>query len=109
VESDVTANLDWSTLPGVITSIDGNRVGNGYKKAKLLPGSHVIEYAYSPVEFGEHPRGTIALELQAGHLFEFRLKLCFWCNPRKFAVWVDDNSTGETVWGKHPDWPSWFL
>jgi len=109
VENDSISSFGWSKLPGVIKSIDGNSVGTGYKKAKLLPGRHVIEYAYYPAEFGEHPRGMIEIDLKAGHLYEFGLKLCFWCQPRKYAVWVDDKATGEVVWGKHQDWPFWFL
>jgi len=109
LENGLVAYVDWSTLPGVITSIDGHTVGSGHKKAKLLPGSHVIEYAYYPAEFGVHPKGTIAIQLEAGHSYEFCIRLCFWCNPRKYAVWVDDKTTAEAVWGRHPDWPSWFL
>jgi hypothetical protein len=109
VGDDLLAGFDWSELPGVIASIDGNRVGTGYKKAKLRPGRHVIEYAYSPAEFGAHPTGIIEIDLAAGHLYEFRVKLSFWCMPRRFAVWVDDKTTGEAVWGKRPDWPSWWL
>jgi hypothetical protein len=107
--NDSVAGLDWSKLPGVIVSIDGNSLGTGYKKARLLPGKHVIEYAYYTAQFGAHPKGTIEMDLKAGHLYEFGLKLCFWCNPRKYAVWVDDNTTGELVWGKRPEWPSWYL
>jgi hypothetical protein len=109
MQDELVTNLDWSKNPGVITSIDGNSVGHGYKKAKLLPGRHVIEYASYPAEFGVHPRGTIEIDLKKGHSYEFRIKLCFWCTPRKYAVWVDDNTTDEEVWGKRPDWPSWFL
>ncbi len=109
LENGLVAYVDWSTLPGVIISIDGNTVGSGYKKAKLLPGSHIMEYAYYTGEFGVNPKGTIAIQLEAGHSYEFRIKLCFWCNPRKYAVWVDDKTTAEVVWGRHPDWPSWFL
>jgi hypothetical protein len=109
VENDSIANFDWSKLPGVITLIDESIVGTGYKKAKLSPGRHVIEYAYYPAEFGMHPRGIIEIDLAAGHSYEFGLKLCFWCMPRKSAVWVDDKTTGEKVWGERPDWPSWYL
>src|SRR5512140_3263922 len=61
----------WSKLPGIITLIDGDSVGTGYKKAKLLPGRHIIEYAYNPAEFGMHPKGLIGMELKAGHIYEF--------------------------------------
>lgn len=107
--NDSIVTLDWSAVPGVITLIDQNQVGAGYKKAKLAAGSHVIEYAYYPAEFGVHPRGTIELHLAMGHAYEFRLKLCFWCIPRKYAAWVEDKTTSEDVWGKPPDWPSWYL
>jgi hypothetical protein len=100
--NDLVAYFDWSTLPGVITSIDRNAVGSGYKKAKLLSGPHEIEYAYYPAEFGVHPKEKITMQLEAGHSYEFRIKLCFWCSPRRYSVWVDDKNTGETVWGKHP-------
>lgn len=109
VDNDFITSMDWSKLPGVITLIDGSAVGAGYKKAKLLPGRHVIEYAYYTAEFGMHPRGIIEIDLTAGHSYEFGIKLCFWCMPRKYAVWIDDKTTSEKVWGKHPDWPSWYL
>jgi hypothetical protein len=109
VENTLIADFDWSRLPGVITSIDGTSIGNGYKKARLSPGIHRLEYAYFPAEFGTHPRGILELNLVAGHLHEFRIQLCFWCMPRRYAVWVDDKTTGESVWGKRPDWPSWWL
>jgi len=109
VEDNSRAGFDWSKHPGVITSIDGNNVGDGYKKAKLSPGRHVIQYAAYPAEFGAHPKGTVEIDLQADHVYEFGLKLCYWCKPRSYAVWVDDRTTGELVWGKRPDWPSWFL
>jgi hypothetical protein len=103
------ALLDWSDLPGVIASIDGHNVGHGYNKAPLSPGRHTITYAYYPAEFGVHPQGTLELSLQAGHAYEFRVDLCYWCSPRRYAVWVRDTTTGELVWGKEPDWPSWWL
>ena len=109
VESNSLASVDWSTLPGVITSIDGNKLGSGYKKAKLLPGKHLIEYAYYPAEFGAYPKGIIELDLKSGHLYQFEIMLCFWCMPRKFAKWVVDKTMGEVVWGKRPDWPPWWL
>jgi hypothetical protein len=49
------------------------------------------------------------MEFKACHSYQFGLKLCFWCSPRKYAVWIDDKTTGELVWGKRPDWPFWFL
>jgi hypothetical protein len=109
LENDSVATFDWSKLPGVITLIDENSVGTGYKKAKLSPGRHVIGYAYYPAEFGVHPKGIIEIDLTAGHSYEFGLRLCFWCKPRKYAVWVDDKTSSEEVWGKRPDWPSWYL
>jgi hypothetical protein len=109
VEHDAIARLNWSKHPGVITSIDENTLGAGYKKAKLLPGMHVVKYGYFTAQFGEHPNGTIEMEFKACHSYQFGLKLCFWCSPRKYAVWIDDKTTGELVWGKRPDWPFWFL
>lgn len=108
-KAGLSAGLDWSKRPGVITAIDGKSIGSGYKKAKLLPGRHVIEYAYYTAQFGAHPKGIIELDVQAGHSYQFDIKLCFWCNPRKFAVWVYDNTVGTVVWGEQPDWPSWWL
>lgn len=104
-----TASLDWTRHPDVIKSIDGHKLGDGYKKTRLLPGMHVMEYADYPAEFGAHPRGTIRVNMKKGHSYEFRLKLCFWCMPRKHAGWIEDTTTGEVAWGKRPDWPSWFL
>lgn len=109
IETSLTVHFDWSTLPGVITSIDGAVIGEGYKKAKLSPGKHQLEYVDHPAEFGTHPRGLIEVDLLAGHGYEFRIKYCFWCKPRRYTVWVDDKTTGELVWGKRPDWPSWWL
>ena len=108
-ERAAIANLDWSTLPGVITLIDGREVGAGYRQARLAPGRHVIEYAYYPAAFGDHPKGRMEIELMSGHSYEFRIKLCFWCMPRKYAVWMDNKTSREKVWGKRPDWPAWYL
>jgi hypothetical protein len=98
--------LDWHKLPGVIKTIDGNNLGDGYKKAKLVAGRHVLEYAYYTAGFGIHPSGKIEIEMTAGHTYEFKAKLCFWCKPRKYAVWIDDKHAGELAWGKRPDWSS---
>ena len=106
--SDVVM-LDWSREPGVITTVDGNELGLGYKKATLLPGPHAIEYAYYTANFGEHPMGRIDIELVAGHSYRFDLDLCYWCHPRKYAVWVDDLTLNKIAWGQHRDWPSWWL
>lgn len=103
------ATLDWATLPGVVVSIDGIPVGAGFKAATLAPGRHVVEYAHYPAAFGEHPKGTFQVDLAARHAYEFRIKLCFWCHPRTYAVWVEDMATGELAWGARNDWPSWWL
>jgi hypothetical protein len=108
-ENSLVATFDWSKLPGVITQIDDNSLGADYKKARLSPGRHVIAYAYYPAEFGVHPRGSIEIDLEAAHSYEFGLRLCYWCMPRKYAVWVDDKTARERVWGKRPDWPAWYL
>jgi len=100
MENQPVSKFEWSRLPGVITMIDGDTVGSGYKKAKLLPGIHKIDYAYSPAQFGTHPRGSFEMELKAGHLYEFRIKLCFSCNPRRYDTWVMDKTTGDIVWGQ---------
>ncbi len=107
---DAVAGFDWSAPPsGIVTSIDGQVVGTGYKRARLLPGRHVIEYAYYTGEFGTNLLGRIELDLVAGHTYRFDVKLCFWCSPRKYAVWVDDETAGTVVWGQRPDWPGWYL
>ncbi len=109
-DSELISILDWYKNPGVIKSIDGNSfVTTGYKKARLLPGRHVIEYVWYTGGFGTTIKGRIEIDLKADHFYEFRIKLCFWCIPRKYAVWVDDKTTGELVWGRRPDWPSWYL
>ncbi len=100
VGNNSAAIFDWSRLPGIITFIDGDSVGCGYKKAKLLPGSHVIEYAYYPAEFGMHPEGLIEIDLKAGHEYGFRIKLCYSCIPRRYTTWVNDKTNGAVVWGK---------
>jgi len=109
VERSLTADFDWSTLPGVITSIDGAAVGDGFRKARLSPGKHHLEYADHPAEFGAWPSGLLEVDLVAGHVYGFRIEYCFWCKPRRFAAWVDDNTTGTLIWGQRPDWPSWWL
>jgi hypothetical protein len=112
LRAESVANFDWSEWPGMIISIDGNRSpGTGHKKAKLLPGRHVFEYSNYLAEFGpgNHVTGTIEIELKAGHSYMFGFDTCYWCKPRRFAVWVDDQTTGEVVWGKGRDWPFWFL
>ena len=100
IENHSITRFNWSKLPGIITLIDGDSVGNGYKKAKLLPGRHIIEYAYYPAEFGKHPKGLIEIELKAGHVYEFRIKLCYSCNPRRYDMWIQDKTSGEIPWGK---------
>jgi len=106
------AIIDWSDWPDMITSIDGNRcIGSGrtgYKKARLSSGSHTVEYSNHVHDLG-HVTGQIELEVKKGHLYEFGFDTCYWCIPRRFAVWIDDRTTGEVVWGRHRDWPSWFL
>lgn len=108
-ENSFTADLDWHKLPGVIVAVDGKNIGKGYKKAKLRQGVRRIEYAYYPAEFGTHPKGMFELPIVAGHSYEFRIELCYWCAPRKYSVWVIDQTTGEVVWGEKPTWPSWWL
>ena len=104
-EQSVTI-FDWSRLPGIITSIDGIKAGSGYKKAKLSPGNHKIEYAYYPANFGMHPSGLIEMELRADHSYEFRIKLCYSCNPRRYRIWIHDRTTGKKVWEMiRPDKP----
>lgn len=109
MESGANAAFDWSSLPGVISSIDGTGVGAGYTCARLVPGRHALAYAYQTADFGAHPQGLVEVELQPGHAYEFNIRLCFWCTPRTYAVWVDDTTTGELVWGRRPDWPFWYL
>jgi hypothetical protein len=100
IENNSVARFDWSRLPGVITMINRDSVGAGYKKAKLIPGRYLINYAYYPAEFGTHPSGLIEIELSAGHEYEFRIKLCYACSPREYITWVQDKTTGEIVWGQ---------
>ena len=109
LEKSLTAVFDYSTLPDVIHSIDGASLDKGYLKARLSPGKHHLEYEDHPAEFGIHPRGLLEVEVLAGHMYEFRIKYCYWCKPRKYAAWVDDKTTGELVWGKRPDWPFLWL
>lgn len=104
----MTASLDWSGLPGVIAAIDGPTLRDGFDKAKLPPGRHLIEYEYYPAEFGTHPKGTIEIQLVGGHSYEFRSKLCYWCSPRKHAEWILDRSTNELAGAALPTWPSWY-
>ncbi|HZK61400.1 MAG TPA: hypothetical protein VFC41_04940 [Anaerovoracaceae bacterium] len=64
----------------------------------LLPGIHSIDYAYYPVEFGMHPKGLIDIELKADHVYEFQIKLCYSCNPRRYSIWIHDRTANEIVW-----------
>jgi hypothetical protein len=99
----------WPKWPGMIIGIDQHgEVANGYKSAMLRPGMHIIEYSNHVHDFG-HVKGEIQLNLLAGHTYEFNFDTCYWCVPRKLAVWVDDATTGHVVWGSHPDWPRWYL
>jgi hypothetical protein len=109
VERSLTAVFDWSAHPDVITSIDGTAVDKGYKKARLAPGKHQLVYEAHPAEFGTHPKGLLEVDLLPGHVYEFRIDYCYWCIPRRYSTWVDDKTTGELIWGKRPDWPSWWL
>jgi hypothetical protein len=108
VEKSSTAIFDWSTRPDVITSIDGMPIGKGYKKARLSSGKHQLLFADHPARFGALPEGLLDIDLLPGHEYEFRIDYCFWCKPRRYSVWVDDKTTGELIWGKRPDWPSWW-
>ena len=99
------ATFDWSERPGIIASIDGiSEVRTGYKSARLAPGLHNVAYEDLPVEFGVHPSGSMELDLKPGHGYRFGIKYCFSCVPRRYAVWVDDLTTGELAWGSRPNW-----
>jgi len=110
--AESVAILDWSNWPDMITRIDGNRcVGSGklgYKTARLTPGKHVIEYSNHVHKLG-HVTGRIELDLRKGHSYVFAFDTCFWCTPRRYAVWIEDRTSGEVPWGKTRDWPAWFL
>jgi hypothetical protein len=97
--------FDWSKHPGTIISIDGvTDVRTGFKSARLRPGKHIISYADHPDEFGIHPKGSFDMEMKSGHQYRFGIRYCFTCTPRKYAVWIDDTTTGEIAWGSRPDW-----
>jgi hypothetical protein len=104
-----TAIFGWSDWPGMIVSIDRHgEVATRYKSAQLRSGSHIIEYSNHVHDFG-HVSGAMELDLVAGHTYEFRFATCYWCKPRKFAVWVDDTTIGSVAWGSRPTWPRWYL
>lgn len=109
LKDDLVARLDFSKSEFGVEWIDKERVTDQCGLARVLPGVHEVRYHMYGGEFGHNPSGMIELEFKAGHLYEFRIAYCFWCTPRRYAVWVDDKTTGELVWGKHPDWPSWWL
>lgn len=106
------AIVDWSDWPDMITRIDTDRcIGSGrtgYRKARLSPGKHVLEYSNHVHSMG-HVAGRIELEVKKGHAYEFRFDTCFWCMPRRYALWIDDKTTGEVAWGTRRDWPAWYL
>jgi len=111
-EADSMAVIDWSDWPDMVTSIDADKCVShdklGYKAARVLPGKHVVEYSNYVHDFG-HVAGRIELVVQKGHRYQFGFDTCYWCQPRKFAVWIDDQTTGDLAGGKHRDWPAWFL
>jgi hypothetical protein len=103
------AGFDWRDWPGMIVSIDlHDEVATGYKSARLRPGMHIIKYSNHVHDFG-HVKGEMKIILLAGHNYRFHFDTCYWCNPRRFAVWVDDLTTAELAWGSRPDWPKWYL
>lgn len=103
------ARFGWARWPGMITSIDGHGdVATGFKRARLRPGPHTVAYSGHIHDFGQ-VAGEIRLDLAADHDYEFNFATCYWCMPRRFAVWVQDRTSGEVVWGKPRDWPSWYL
>jgi hypothetical protein len=110
--SDVSGVFDWSGWPDMVTAIDGGRCvaggATGYKWARLKSGIHVVDYSNYVHDFG-HVSGRIEIGLQAGHRYVFGFDACYWCKPRRYAVWVSDENTGEVVWGRRADWPRWFL
>ena len=109
--TESVAIFEWSKWPHMIDSIDGEKCqgsdNRGCKKARLLPGRHLISYEFQMARVGRIS-GTIELTLKAGHLYEFDNASCYWCMPRRYTVWVVDKTTGEVVWGKPPDWPMGF-
>ncbi len=112
LEADAVAWFDWSGWPDMITAIDEHHClmsgATGYKWAKLRPGRHIVEYSNYVHDFG-HVTGRIDMVLAAGHRYAFGFNTCYWCMPRRYAVWVADQSSGQVVWGRQPDWPGWFL
>lgn len=104
--------FDWSNSPGMIINIDGARIigvgRDGFKFARLNPGMHIFEYSNYVHDFG-HIYGKIEINLKPGVKYLFKFKTCYWCNTRKFAVWVINESSGEIVWGNAPSWSSWLL
>jgi len=107
--STTNATFGWNDWPGMIVSIDRHaEVATGYKSARLRPGRHVIEYSNYVHDFG-HVKGELQLVLVVSHEYEFRFATCYWCMPRRFAVWIDDLTTGEVAWGTRPNWPHWYL
>lgn len=108
-DTSSAAVFDWADWPGMIVSIDQNAVvAQGYKSARLHPGMRIIEYSNHVHDFG-HVKGEIKIVLLAGHRYQFRFDTCYWCMPRKFAVWVDDLTIDELAWGTRPSWPRWYL
>jgi hypothetical protein len=107
-DDSAVARLDWSRHPGVVKSLDGVVLGDGYKKARLAPGHHRLEVADHPVEIDARPAGVMELDLDAGAVAEIRIDYCFRCTPGRHAVWLEDRSSGETLRGEKPDWPGWM-
>jgi hypothetical protein len=112
LSSDQASIFDWSNTPGMIMNIDEvdiSAVGReGFKSARLNPGVHTFKYSNYVHDFG-HINGKLDVNLKPGQKYLFKFKTCYWCSPRKYAVWVINESSGEIVWGNLPSWPAWWL
>lgn len=101
VKDDSLAIITWSRYPAELALIDGDSLRIRYKKAKLLPGRHIIGYEYSP-EYDEiNTSGTIRsfeIELKSGHQYELRMKYHWWTNIRRYEVWVVDKTSFRENW-----------
>ncbi len=110
--ADASAVFDWSDWPGMVVAVDGDRCvaagDKGFKWARLKPGPHVVVYSNHVHDFG-HVAGKVEFRMEAGHRYVLGFATCFWCMPRRYALWVDDATTGQVAWGRRPDWPWWYL
>ena len=98
------ARLSWD-LGVTVKSIDGYtetfNIGTYYggaSRAELAPGEHSITFVYG-IDRTWY-RGTAVIDMKAGHSYRLKNESCFWCSPRKAWFWIEDQTTGDIIYGR---------